>query len=123
VSRKTATGAGEVGGYENNSFWGGIKIYTPNNPDRINKWKELIPAKHLLRLVNEVIEDMGIERLLREVSGGRRGEPVPPGDDDQGIGVRVYDESMLKPDAGESGEGERDVPLAGRGGKSRTSGR
>jgi transposase len=32
--------------------------------------EELIPAKRLVRLVNEVIEDMGIERLLRKYQAG-----------------------------------------------------
>jgi hypothetical protein len=35
-----------------------------------------------------------------------RGEPVPPGDDDQSIRVRVYDQSVFVEDAGEGGEGK-----------------
>ena len=31
---------------------------------------ELIPADHLVRLVNEVIDEMGIERLLRKYQTG-----------------------------------------------------
>jgi transposase len=43
---------------------------------------ELIPENHLARLVSEVIDGMGIEKLLRKYPGGRRGKPVSSRDDD-----------------------------------------
>ena len=40
--------------------------------------EELIPSDHLVRLVNEVIDEMGIERLLRKYqAGGARLRGIP----------------------------------------------
>ncbi|MDR2743305.1 MAG: hypothetical protein LBB98_14310 [Treponema sp.] len=76
---------------------------------------ELIPANHLVRLVSEVVAEMGIERLLRKYQAGGGASRYHPGDDDQGGCLRIPEERLFIEDAGEGGEGKHQVSVAGRG--------
>jgi hypothetical protein len=63
---------------------------------------ELIPENHLVRLVNETIDEMGIQRLLEQqrAGGGASRYHPAPGNDDEIIRVRIHEQGMFEPDAG-----------------------
>ena len=75
--------------------------------------EELIPVNHLVRLVSEVIDEMGITGLLGKYRAGRRGKPVPSPDDDHAVCIRIPNQSLFIPDVSERGEGEGAVHVAG----------
>jgi len=56
----------------------------------------------------------GDRTAFKEIPDRRRGQPVSPGNDDKAVRVRLYDEGMLKPDAGEGGARKCDVHVAFR---------
>jgi transposase len=48
-----------------------FKAYTQAQPSRIPpSWDELIPAEHVVRVVNRAIDKIDLEPLLKQYKGG-----------------------------------------------------